>query len=137
MGKAPIPPVRLRYRRRVTTGAFELDYADMQGTADGFHAVAADLRACLLGPVPEGVGVYGYPVLADAVARLAEALRARHTAATDAAETVGDLLELCLRGYRLVDEASAALLEARLRILDALSPGASAPVAPAGSVRPV
>jgi len=118
----------------VSTGTFELDYADMQGTADGFRAVAADLRACVLGPVPGGVDVYGYPVLADAVARVAEAFRDRHTAAADAAETVGNLLELCLRGYRFVDEASAILLEARLRLLDALSPGAPAP---AGSARPV
>lgn len=108
----------------MTTGTFELDYADMQATADGFHTAADDLQACLLGPIPAGADVYGYPVLDDAVARVAEALRERHTAAAESAERVGVLLEACLWGYRKADEAAAALLEARLRLIEALSEGA-------------
>lgn len=118
----------------MTAGVFEIDYADMRATADGFQAVAEDLRACLLGETPSGVGVYGYPVLAGAVDRLAEALCTRHTAVADATETVGTLLEACLRGYQRVDEAAAALLAARLRILDAMSKSTTGP---AGQARPV
>lgn len=118
----------------MTAGAFEIDYADMRATADGFQAIAEDLRACLLGTIPSGVGVYGYPVLAGAVDRLAEALRTRHTAAADATETVGDLLEACLLGYQKADEAAAVLLEARLRVMDAMSKSTPGPV---GQARPV
>ena len=118
----------------MTAGAFEIDYADMRATADGFQAIAEDLRACLLGTIPSGVSVYGYPDLACAVDRLAEAFRTRHTAAADASETVGDLLEACLWGYQRVDEAAAALLEARLRILDAMP---KATTGTAGQARPV
>ena len=118
----------------MTTGVFEIDYADMQATADGFQAIAEDLRACLLGTIPSGVDVYGYPVLADAVDRLAEALRTRHTAVADATETVGDLLEACRWGYQKVDEAAAVLMEARLRVMDAMSQSTTGP---AGQARPV
>lgn len=56
----------------------------MRATAHGFQAIAEDLRACLLGTIPSGVGGYGYPVLAGAVDRPAEPFRTRHIAAADA-----------------------------------------------------
>ena len=37
----------------------------MQATADGFHTAAADLQACLLGPIASGADVYGYHALPD------------------------------------------------------------------------
>lgn len=105
---------------RVLEMSISVDYEDMKTTAEGYRALADDLRAAPPTGLPTGVGVYGYPVLAVAVDRMVDALGDRHDALVTSTDSIATRLDLCRRAYEAVDRVRAEALEAVNRVVDGL-----------------
>lgn len=96
----------------------DVDYADMARTAAGFQEVAADLRRITLSGISTAGTTYGHAGLAACMAQMLAAFTDRQDASADAAEFIGDTLEVCSAGYKTVDGWGATALDGIRTVLE-------------------